>query len=142
MKPYLKQRSRDMTTSAHTDWKEVAALEDAQVSSWITEHGRTSDEGQRREWMNDFMAGTLEQDEDNRSKLMRGFLTSLLTMEDGEAKSYASDFQWDLDHGEGDVAFATIQSLHTGARGLPVEDTMRLGTIWPRVFSRDMGAIV
>ena len=88
------------------------------------------------------MAGTLDQDEDSRSKLMRGFLTSLLTMEDGEARAYASDFQWDLDHGKGDVAFATVQSLHTGARGLPVEDTMRLSTVWPRVFGKDMGAVV
>src|ERR1051325_6982529 len=126
-----------MTTDTHTDWHEVAALEDAQQVAWITEHGRNADEGTRREWMRDFIAGTQEQDEDNRSKMMRNFLTSLLTMEDAEARPYAADFQWTLDHGKGDVAFAAIQSLHTGARGLPVEDTMRLGHVWPRVFGKD-----
>lgn len=130
-----------MTTGTHTDWHEVASLEDAQQVAWLTEHGRNADEGMRRDWMRDFIAGTQEQDEDNRTKMMRNFLTSLLTMEDTEAKPYASDFQWTLDHGKGDVAFAVIQSLHTGARGLPVEDTMRLGQVWPRVFGKDGAAL-
>src|SRR5688572_523921 len=114
-----------MTTTTRTDWKEVAALEDAQLTSWISEHGRPEDEGARRDWMRDFITGTSEQEDDDRTKMMRGLLTSMLMMEDGEAKPYAADFQWVLDHGKGDVAFSTVQSLHTAARGLPVEDTMR-----------------
>jgi len=131
-----------MTTSTRTDWKQVAALEDAQLATWITEHGRHSDEGAQRDWMRDFIEGTLEQDEDDRTKMMQGFLTSLLTMEDAEAKKHAADFQWVLDHGKGDVAFASIQSMHTAARHLPVDDTMRLGHVWPRVFGKDISATV
>ena len=131
-----------MTTDTNTAWSDVAALEDAQQVAWITEHGRNANEGTRRDWMRDFIAGTLEQDEDNRTKLMRNFLSSLLTMEDTEARPYAADFQWTLDHAKGAVAFAVIQSLHTGARGLPVDDTMRLGHVWPRVFGKDIAATV
>jgi hypothetical protein len=130
-----------MTTNASTDWHEVSGLEDAQQVAWITEHGRSADEATRRDWMRDFMAGTQEQDEDGRTRMMRNFLTSLLSMDDAEAKPYAADFQWTLDHGKGEVAFATIQSLHTGARGLPVDDTMRLGQVWPRVFGKDAAAV-
>src|SRR4051794_8194399 len=107
-----------MTTNTRTDWHEIASLEDAPQVAWITEHGRNADEGTRRDWMRDFIAGSQEQQDDDRTRMMRNFLTSLLTMEDTEAKSYASDFQWTLDHGKGDVAFSAIQSLHTGARGL------------------------
>jgi len=131
-----------MTTSTLTGWSEVAALEDEQLGSWITEHGRHPDEGARRDWMREFISGTLEQDEDGRTKMMRGFLTSLLTMEDGEARPYAGDFQSVLDHGKGDVAFSMVQSLHTAARHLPVDDTMRLGHVWPRVFGKDIAATV
>jgi hypothetical protein len=71
---------------------------------------------------------------------MASLLRSLLSMEDAEARSYAGDFQWVLDHGRGDAAFAAVQSLHTGARGLPVEDTLRLGHVWPRIFGKDIAA--
>ena len=130
-----------MTTNTRTDWASVAALEDEQQAAWITEHGRNMDEGSRREWMRDFVSGTLEQDEENRRRLMASLLRSLLSMEDADAKSYASDFQWVLDHGKGDAAFAAVQSLHTGARGLAVEETMRLGSVWPRIFGKDGAAI-
>jgi hypothetical protein len=131
-----------MTTNTRTDWASVAALEDEQQTAWITEHGRHLDEGGRREWMGDFVSGTLEQDEENRRRLMASLLRSLLSMEDAEAKSYATDFQWALDHGKGDAAFAVVQSLHTGARSLTVEETMRLGQIWPRVFGKDIAATI
>jgi hypothetical protein len=131
-----------MTTDTRTDWDQVASLDDEQRVAWITEHGRTEDESARRDWMRDFFAGTLEQDEDGRARMMKGLLASLLTMEDGDARPYAGDLQWVLDHGKGDVAFAVVQSLHTGARQLPVEDTMRLGTVWPRVFGKDIAATV
>src|SRR5215216_2863125 len=129
-----------MTTNTQTDWAKIAALEDEQQAAWITEHGRNVDEGSRRDWMRDFISGALEQDEENRRRLMGSLLSSLLNMEDAEAKSYASDFQWVLDHGKGDAAFATVQSLHTGARGLTVEETMRLGHVWPRIFGKDIAA--
>jgi len=129
-----------MTTNTQTDWGKVAALEDEQQAAWITEHGRSLDESGRRDWMRDFVGGTLEQDEDNRRRLMGSLLRSLLSMEDNEARSYAGDFQWVLDHGKGDAAFAAVQSLHTGARSLAVEETMRLSHLWPRIFGKDIAA--
>src|SRR5215204_2388973 len=117
-----------MTTTTRTDWHEVAALEDAQRVAWITEHGRNADESTRRDWMRDFIDGTLAlEDVALRSKMMHSLLASMLTMEDAEARSYSADLQWVLDHAKGATAFAAIQCLHTGARDLTVEDTMRLG---------------
>jgi hypothetical protein len=129
-----------MTTSTRTDWHAIAAMDDAQRAAWITEHGRHSEEGARREWMGDFVEGSLELEDANRTRMMGSLLNSLLTMDDAEARSYASDFQRVLDHGTGAAAFSAIQSLHTGARTLSVEDTTRLGHVWPRVFGKDLAA--
>jgi len=131
-----------MTTNTQTDWAKVAALEDEQQAAWITEHGWNADESGRRDWMREFISGTLEQDEEHRRGLMGSLLRSLLSLEDADAKAYANDFQWVLDHGKGDAAFAAVQSLHTGARGLSVDDTMRLGNVWPRIFGKDIAATI
>jgi hypothetical protein len=131
-----------MTTETGTDWGKVAGQEDEERAGWITEHSAVEDQDGRRDWMRAFIGGTLEQDEDGRTRMMKGLLMSFLDKEDAEAKSYASDFQWVLDHGRGDVAFASVQSLHTGARDLPVDDTMRLGSVWPRIFGKDIAATV
>jgi arylsulfatase A-like enzyme len=39
-----------------------------------------------------------------------------------------------MDHGKGDAAFAMVTALHTGARGLPVEDAIGLGQVWRCFF--------
>ena len=118
-----------------TSWHDVAALDDEVQVRWMTEHGRIEDESVRRQWMRDLMAGVLDLSEDERTRMTRSLLASMLTMDDEHAKAYANDFQWVLDHGKGDVAYASLSALHTGARGLVVDDTMRLGQVWPSAFN-------
>ena len=128
-----------MTAEANTDWQQVAALSDDLQRAWLTEH---RDGGDRKEWLRGFVAGTQALDKDDRMRLVGNVLTSLLALNDDEARRVADDFQYVLDHMPGEAAFTEISALQSAARHMPVDDVMRLGQLWPRVFGKDIAATV
>jgi hypothetical protein len=131
-----------MTLNTQTDWHQIATMEEDEQRRWMDEHGMYDEDVEsRRQWQREFIAGCLGLEEDERTRLAHGLLASLVTKEDPEARAFASDFQWVMDHGKGDDAFAMVSALFTGARGMPVEDTMRLAQVWPRIFGKDVAAV-
>jgi hypothetical protein len=131
-----------VTTNTRTNWQEVAAYTDEMQVGWLSEYFRLHEKDDRRDWLQDFIAGSLEVDEEERVRLVRSMLVSLLSLDDAQARPLADDFQYVLDHVKGAEAFDEIRALHTAARQLTVEDTMRLGKVWPRVFGKDIAATV
>jgi len=127
------------------DWRHIASLSEELRHAWLTDHFdqiASLSETERHQHLQELIEETQALDEEQRLGLLRAGLLALVDQPDDKARIVTQSWQQTMDEMKGDIAFAEVTSLQHAARHIPVEDTMRLGELWPRIFGRDFAGMI
>src|SRR3954452_11097626 len=131
---------RDMRNKLGPEWRSVAALSDEVKYAWLSDHFAdvaVMGESERRQHLREFIEESHDLSDERRTALLRAGLFALIDLADKDAHTIADSWCEVMERVSGRVAYTHREALYSAAGHMSIRDGLRLGEVWPRVFSHD-----